>query len=56
MAPCLVAFLLFAGCSAALENKQATTVSQKCSEDTDTFLWEINQDSPKEYAVLSKCC
>nr|XP_040053785.1 O-acyltransferase like protein isoform X1 [Gasterosteus aculeatus aculeatus] len=52
MAPCLVAFLLFAGCSAALENKQATTVSQKCSEDTDTFLWEINQDSPKEYAVL----
>ncbi|KAM8827474.1 O-acyltransferase like protein isoform 2-T2 [Spinachia spinachia] len=52
MAPCLVAFLLFAGCSAALENKQATTVSRKCSEDTDTFLREINQDSPKEYAVL----
>ncbi|XP_068430263.1 O-acyltransferase like protein [Clinocottus analis] len=48
-----VAFLLFAACSgAALEDKQAFTVSQKCTEDTNTFLWEINQDRPKEYAVL----
>ncbi|XP_061658016.1 O-acyltransferase like protein [Syngnathoides biaculeatus] len=27
-------------------------VSQKCATDTDTFLWEIRQDKPKEYAVL----
>lgn len=51
-----VAFLVFAGCSVALENTQAPTVSQRCTEDTKTFLWEINQDRPKEYAVLSKCC
>lgn len=44
--------ILFAGCSVALENTQA---SQRCGEDTNAFLWEINQDRPKEYAVLSKC-
>uniref|UniRef100_A0A3B4UWV0 O-acyltransferase like protein-like n=1 Tax=Seriola dumerili TaxID=41447 RepID=A0A3B4UWV0_SERDU len=27
-------------------------VPQRCEEDTNTFLWEINQESPKEYAVL----
>ncbi|XP_039635368.1 O-acyltransferase like protein isoform X2 [Perca fluviatilis] len=47
-----VTFLLFAGCSVALENMQALTVSQRCTEDTNTFLWEIIQDRPKEYAVL----
>ncbi|XP_061603694.1 O-acyltransferase like protein isoform X2 [Phyllopteryx taeniolatus] len=26
-------------------------VSQKCAMDTNTFLWEIRQDKPKEYAV-----
>ncbi|XP_031716131.1 O-acyltransferase like protein isoform X2 [Anarrhichthys ocellatus] len=52
MAPGWVVLLLFAGCSVALDNKQAFTVSQKCSEDTNTFLWEINQDRPKEYAVV----
>lgn len=51
-----VVFLLLAGCSVALENTQALMVSQRCLEDTNTFLWEINQDRPKEYAVLSKCC
>ena len=56
MSLCWVAFLLFAGCNAALENTQALNVSQRCTEDTNTFLWEINQDKPKEYAVLSKCC
>ncbi|XP_044030923.1 O-acyltransferase like protein isoform X1 [Siniperca chuatsi] len=47
-----VAFLLFAGCSVTVENTQAFTVSQRCMEDTSTFLWEINQDRPKEYAVF----
>ncbi|KAF3849194.1 hypothetical protein F7725_015691 [Dissostichus mawsoni] len=51
MAPSWMVFLLFAGCSKALENTQASTVSQKCTEDTNTFLWEITQDRPKEYAV-----
>ncbi|CAJ1070709.1 O-acyltransferase like protein [Xyrichtys novacula] len=52
MALIWVVFLLSAGSSLALGNKQALTVSQRCMEDTDTFLWEINQDKPKEYAVL----
>lgn len=56
MAPSWMVFLLFAGCSKALENTQASTVSQKCTEDTNTFLWELTQDRPKEYAVQSKCC
>ncbi|KAI3362236.1 hypothetical protein L3Q82_012560, partial [Scortum barcoo] len=47
-----VVFPLLAGCSVALENTQALTVSQICLEDTNTFIWEINQDRPKEYAVL----
>ncbi|KAG8010776.1 O-acyltransferase like protein [Nibea albiflora] len=52
MALSWVAFLVFSVCSVALENTQASTVSQRCTEDTNTFLWEINQDRPKEYAVL----
>uniref|UniRef100_UPI0037E86879 O-acyltransferase like protein n=1 Tax=Semicossyphus pulcher TaxID=241346 RepID=UPI0037E86879 len=52
MALTWVGFLLFAGCSAALENMQGFTVSQRCMEDTKSFLLEINQDRPKEYAVL----
>ena len=50
-----VAFLLFAGCSAVQEKTQAFNVSERCMMDTNTFLWEINQDRPEEYAVLSKC-
>ncbi|XP_034047554.1 O-acyltransferase like protein [Thalassophryne amazonica] len=42
-------FLLFAGIAAVL----ATTynVSVQCMTDTNTFLWEINQKNPKEYAT-----
>lgn len=50
----VVVLLSFLGCSVAQENLQAS--SQRCVEDTNTFLWEMNQDRPKEYAVLSKCC
>lgn len=45
--------ILLAGFSTALENTQA--LSQKCLMDTNTFLWEIKQAKPKEYAVKSKC-
>ncbi|XP_040915261.1 O-acyltransferase like protein [Toxotes jaculatrix] len=45
-------FFLFAGCSLALENTESQTSPQRCKEDTNTFLWEINQERPKEYAVL----
>ncbi|KAM9338056.1 O-acyltransferase like protein [Symphorus nematophorus] len=47
-----VVFLLFAGCSVALNKTQYLTVSQSCMENTNAFLWEINQTRPKEYAVL----
>lgn len=50
----LVAFLLFVGGRGAVESTQTLTVSQRCLEDTNTFLREINQDEPKGYAVLSK--
>uniref|UniRef100_A0A3Q1IX09 Nose resistant-to-fluoxetine protein N-terminal domain-containing protein n=1 Tax=Anabas testudineus TaxID=64144 RepID=A0A3Q1IX09_ANATE len=46
-----VLFCLVAGCSTALENTQTLNASQGCEEDTDTFLREIKQSSPKEYAV-----
>uniref|UniRef100_A0A3Q1FIM1 O-acyltransferase like protein-like n=1 Tax=Acanthochromis polyacanthus TaxID=80966 RepID=A0A3Q1FIM1_9TELE len=52
MALSLVSFLLLVGGSAELENTQASAVSQRCMKDTNTFLWEITQDKPKEYAVL----
>ncbi|KAM4527682.1 O-acyltransferase like protein [Odontesthes bonariensis] len=47
-----VVFLLLVGGSEALESSQVFNVSQRCMNDTNTFLWEINQDKPKEYAVL----
>ncbi|XP_069026572.1 O-acyltransferase like protein [Embiotoca jacksoni] len=47
-----VVFLLLVACSVALESTQTQTVSQRCVEDTNMFLWEIKQDKPKEYAVL----
>ncbi|XP_020498672.2 O-acyltransferase like protein [Labrus bergylta] len=52
MAMSSVVLLVFAGCSLALDNTQDLNVSQRCMEDTTTFLWEINQDRPKDYAVL----
>ncbi|XP_005456362.3 O-acyltransferase like protein isoform X1 [Oreochromis niloticus] len=48
----LVVFLLFVGGRGAVENTQTLTVSQRCLEDTNTFLREINQAEPKGYAVL----
>lgn len=55
MALSSVIICLFAGCCLALENPQVFIVPQRCDEDTNTFLWEINQETPKEYAVISKC-
>lgn len=52
MGPGWVGLLLLAGvCS---ENLQTHNVSQKCMMDISTFLWELNQDKPKNYAVQSK--
>lgn len=51
-----VAILLSAGLCVVRGNPQAVTVSQRCKQDTNTFLWELDQDRPKEYAVLSECC
>ncbi|KAM9734741.1 O-acyltransferase like protein [Menidia menidia] len=45
-------FLLLVGGSAAQESSQVFNVSQRCMNDTNSFLWEMNQDKPKEYAVL----
>ncbi|XP_030004245.1 O-acyltransferase like protein [Sphaeramia orbicularis] len=48
----LVVLLLCSGCSSALdEQTQATAVSPRCLEDTNTFLLDMNQHAPKEYAV-----
>ncbi|XP_054613448.1 O-acyltransferase like protein [Dunckerocampus dactyliophorus] len=47
-----VRLCLLAGLSRVLNRTQASAVSKQCMMDTDTFLWEINQDRPKEYAVL----
>ncbi|XP_024859905.2 O-acyltransferase like protein [Kryptolebias marmoratus] len=52
MAPGWVGVFLLAGVCGALEELQTHNVSQKCMKDINTFLWEINQDKPKEYAVL----
>ncbi|XP_074547071.1 O-acyltransferase like protein [Halichoeres trimaculatus] len=52
MALVWLVFPIMAGFCFALENTPGLTLSQSCMEDTDTFLWEINQDRPKEYAVL----
>ncbi|XP_029024489.1 O-acyltransferase like protein [Betta splendens] len=51
MALCCMLVFLFVECSVAMENTQALTTSQRCEEDTNTFLGDINQNSPKEYAV-----
>ncbi|XP_071385520.1 O-acyltransferase like protein [Centroberyx affinis] len=46
-----VVIVLVAGCSVVLEKTQALNVSERCMQDTEAFLWEINQDRPKQYAV-----
>lgn len=56
MAPGWVVLFLLVGVCGALEDLQTCNLSQRCTKDIDTFLWEINQDKPKEYAVLSKFC
>ncbi|KAM6902086.1 O-acyltransferase like protein [Xenentodon cancila] len=47
-----VLLVLLVGSGVALEKLQPFTVSQRCIKDINTFLWEINQDKPKDYAVL----
>ncbi|CAB1440591.1 unnamed protein product [Pleuronectes platessa] len=37
--------------SLELETTQALNVTKKCEEDTNAFLWELNQERPQEYAV-----
>lgn len=44
--------ILFAVCCVAMGITQA--LSQNCMEDTNTFLWEINQEKPTDYAAQSK--
>ncbi|XP_035039785.2 O-acyltransferase like protein [Hippoglossus stenolepis] len=51
MALGFLVFFLFAGSSLELETTQALNVSKKCEEDTNAFLWELNQERPREYAV-----
>ncbi|XP_029372307.1 O-acyltransferase like protein [Echeneis naucrates] len=47
-----VVFCLFVGFTSALGKTLAWNVTQKCEEDTKTFLKEITQETPEEYAVL----
>lgn len=47
-----VAVLLLAwGCAA---QDSSESLSERCANDTRTFLRELNQERPAEYAVLSK--
>ncbi|XP_032424958.1 O-acyltransferase like protein isoform X1 [Xiphophorus hellerii] len=45
-------FLLLVSNSVALGNSLNYSILQRCMKDIDTFLWELNQDKPKEYAAL----
>uniref|UniRef100_A0A3B5KSJ0 O-acyltransferase like n=1 Tax=Xiphophorus couchianus TaxID=32473 RepID=A0A3B5KSJ0_9TELE len=45
-------FLLLVGNSVVLGNSLNYSILQRCMKDIDTFLWELNQDKPKEYAAL----
>ncbi|XP_061783326.1 O-acyltransferase like protein isoform X1 [Nerophis lumbriciformis] len=47
-----VKLCLLAGLSTFFNRTQALAVSKQCMMDTNTFLREINQDKPKEYAVV----
>ncbi|XP_060926685.1 O-acyltransferase like protein-like [Limanda limanda] len=51
MALGFLVFFLFAGSSLELETTQVIHVTTKCEEDTNAFLWELNQERPQEYAV-----
>ncbi|XP_053267847.1 O-acyltransferase like protein [Pleuronectes platessa] len=51
MALGFLVFFLFAWSSLELETTQALNVTKKCEEDTNAFLWELNQERPREYAV-----
>ncbi|XP_035996607.1 O-acyltransferase like protein [Fundulus heteroclitus] len=44
--------LLLVSDSVVPGNSQNYTVSQRCMKDINTFLWDLNQDKPKEYAAL----
>lgn len=50
----LVLFLSLSCSNGALGAAQDSPVSQGCMRDTNTFLLEVNQGHPKEYAVRSK--
>uniref|UniRef100_A0A3B3TX83 Nose resistant to fluoxetine protein 6-like n=1 Tax=Poecilia latipinna TaxID=48699 RepID=A0A3B3TX83_9TELE len=45
-------FLLLVSSSVVLGNSLNYSILQRCMKDVDTFLWELNQDKPKEYAAL----
>uniref|UniRef100_A0A3P9J8A9 O-acyltransferase like n=1 Tax=Oryzias latipes TaxID=8090 RepID=A0A3P9J8A9_ORYLA len=49
MAPGWVVVLLLV--RSAVTQEEAFVLSKRCMKDTGTFLWEIQQDKPKEYAV-----
>ncbi|XP_053267638.1 O-acyltransferase like protein-like [Pleuronectes platessa] len=51
MALGFLVFFLFAVSSLELETTEALNVTKKCEEDTNTFLWELTQERPLEYAV-----
>ncbi|XP_051906137.1 O-acyltransferase like protein isoform X1 [Hippocampus zosterae] len=52
MALAWVQLFLLAGLLAIPKTTRSLNVSEKCVMDTGTFLREINQGNPKEYAVL----
>lgn len=47
----LAVLLLAWGCAAQDDSE---SLSQRCEKDINTFLRELNQERPEEYAVLSK--
>uniref|UniRef100_A0A3B3D8A4 O-acyltransferase like protein-like n=1 Tax=Oryzias melastigma TaxID=30732 RepID=A0A3B3D8A4_ORYME len=49
MAPGWVVVLLLV--KSAVTQEEAFVVSERCMKDTNTFLWEIQQDKPNEYVV-----
>ncbi|KAM8871897.1 O-acyltransferase like protein-like [Synchiropus picturatus] len=47
-----VLLLTVVSCCSALAEPQKQNISNKCMRDTNSFLWDLNQDNPKEYAVV----
>ncbi|XP_008422732.1 nose resistant to fluoxetine protein 6 [Poecilia reticulata] len=45
-------FLLLVSGNVVLGNSLNYSILQRCMKDVNTFLWELNQDKPKEYAAL----